>query len=270
MKRVTDFTRFKAENNPITMATCYDAWSARILAESPTDAVLVGDSVAMVVHGYPTTVHATTEMMALHTAAVRRGLGDRFLVTDIPFPEHRKGIAAAMESVDQIAKAGADAVKIEGARGHLEAVAHIVESGIPVMGHLGLTPQSVNQFGGYRVQARQNEEAERLLEDARLLQDAGIFALVLECIPAELAAQVTEALRIPTIGIGSGVECSGQILVLQDLLGMNAGFRPKFLRCFSEGAEMMKEGLRRFDEEVKARNYPATEESFSYGKTAQH
>ncbi|NBD38090.1 MAG: 3-methyl-2-oxobutanoate hydroxymethyltransferase [Verrucomicrobia bacterium] len=270
MKRATDFSRFKAENNPITMATCYDAWSARILAESPVDAVLVGDSVAMVAHGYPSTVHATTEMMATHTAAVRRGLGERFLVTDIPFPEHRKGVLPAMESVDRIAKAGADAVKIEGARGHLETVAHIVESGMPVMGHLGLTPQSVNQFGGYRVQARRQEEAERLLEDARLLQDAGIFALVLECIPAELAAEVTAHLRIPTIGIGSGVHCSGQILVLQDLLGMNLGFRPKFLRCFAEGADMMKEGLRRYDEEVKAGNYPSAEESFSHGKTVRH
>ena len=236
MKRVTDFARFRAEGNPISMVTCYDAWSARIIAESPVDAVLVGDSVAMVMHGHPDTVHATTEMMATHTAAVRRGLGEKFLVTDIPFPEHRKGIPAAMECVDRIRKAGASAVKIEGAEGHLDVISHIVGSGVPVMGHLGLTPQSVHQFGGYRVQGREEAAARQIELDALALQEAGVFSIVLECVPAELAGRITEKLTIPTIGIGSGVQCSGQILVLQDVLGMNLGFRPKFLRTYPDGA----------------------------------
>lgn len=270
MKRVTDFARFRAEGNPISMVTCYDAWSARIIAETPVDAVLVGDSVAMVMHGYPDTVHATTEMMASHTAAVRRGIGETFVVTDIPFPEHRKGIAAAMECVDRIMKAGANAVKIEGAEGHLDVIAHIVKSGVPVMGHLGLTPQSVHQFGGYRVQGREEAAARQIELDAMALQEAGVFSIVLECVPADLAKRITEQLTIPTIGIGSGVHCSGQILVLQDVLGMNLGFRPKFLRTYLDGAEAMRKALSHYDADVKASHYPSLKESFSSEKIGNH
>ncbi|MGC9453069.1 MAG: 3-methyl-2-oxobutanoate hydroxymethyltransferase [Oceanipulchritudo sp.] len=270
MKRVTDFARFRAEGNPISMVTCYDAWSARILAEAPIDAVLVGDSVAMVMHGYPDTVHATTEMMATHTAAVHRGLGEKFLVTDVPFPEHRKGIPAAMECVDRLMKAGANAVKIEGAQGHLEVISHIVGSGVPVMGHLGLTPQSVHAMGGYRVQGREEAAARQIELGALALQEAGVFSIVLECVPAELAERVTKALTIPTIGIGSGNRCSGQILVLQDVLGMNLGFRPKFLRTYAEGAGVMKDALARYDADVKAGNYPSEKESFFNATLANH
>ena len=270
MKRVTDFARFRAESNPISMVTCYDAWSARIIADSPIDAVLVGDSVAMVMHGYPDTVHATTEMMASHTAAVRRGIGDTFVVTDIPFPEHRKGILAAMEAVDRIMKAGASAVKIEGARGHLDVISHIVESGVPVMGHLGLTPQSVHQFGGYRVQGKDEAAAEQIELDAMALQDTGVFSIVFECIPAELAERITEKLTIPTIGIGSGPDCSGQILVLQDVLGLNKGFRPRFLRTYAEGADSFQRALTHYDLDVKGGKYPSIEESFIYGKVGNH
>ena len=270
MKRVTDFARFRAESNPISMVTCYDAWSARIIADSPIDAVLVGDSVAMVMHGFPDTVHATTGMMCTHTAAVRRGIGDKFVVTDMPFPEHRKGIPAAMESVDLIMKAGASAVKIEGLRGHAEVISHIVQSGVPVMGHLGLTPQSVHQFGGYRVQGRDDDSARLIEEDALALQEAGAFAIVFECIPAELAARITRLLDIPTIGIGSGPSCSGQVLVLQDLLGMSKEFRPRFLRTHMEGADSIHEALVRYDSNVKSGQYPSVEESFSYGKIGNH
>lgn len=270
MKRVTDFARFRAEGNPISMVTCYDAWSARIIAESPIDAVLVGDSVAMVMHGYPDTVHADTAMMSTHTAAVRRGLGDKFLITDIPFPEHRKGIPAAMAAVDRIMKAGANAVKIEGAQGHLDVIGHIVESGVPVMGHLGLTPQSVHQLGGYRVQGREEAAARQMELDALALQEAGVFAIVLECVPAGLAERITEKLSIPTIGIGSGVQCGGQVLVLQDVLGLNLGFRPKFLRTYAEGSVDFGEALTRFDADVKASQYPSTEESFFHEKISNH
>lgn len=263
MKRVTDFAHFKQENQPISMVTCYDAWTAKILAGAPVDAILVGDSVSMVVHGFDSTVHATTSMMASHTAAVRRGLGDKFIVTDIPFPEHRKGIQAAMEAVDTIMKAGANAVKIEGVRGHEDVISHIVGSGIPVMGHLGLTPQSVHQLGGYRVQGRDPKDAEQLLEDARSLERSGCFSLVMECVPTELAGQVTQALRIPTIGIGSGPECSGQVLVLQDLLGFNTEFKPRFLRTYAEGSQIVHDAVVRFDADVKALQYPTLQESFS-------
>ncbi|MEX0324401.1 MAG: 3-methyl-2-oxobutanoate hydroxymethyltransferase [Puniceicoccaceae bacterium] len=270
MKRVTDFARFRAEGNPISMVTCYDAWSAKLIANSPIDAVLIGDSVAMVMHGYPDTVHATTEMMASHTAAVRRGIGDKFIVADMPFPEHRKGLVAAMECVDSLMKAGANAVKLEGAQGHLDVVSHIVQSGVPVMGHLGLTPQSVHQMGGYRVQGRDEAEARQMEQDAIALQEAGAFSLVLECVPAELAHRITDALDIPTIGIGSGVHCSGQILVLQDMLGMNLGFRPKFLRTYAEGGESIQQALLRYDADVKQGQYPSEKESFSYAKLGNH
>lgn len=270
MKRVTDFARFRAEGNPISMATCYDAWSARIIQETPIDAVLVGDSVAMVMHGFPDTVHATVGMMGTHTAAVRRGIGEKLVVTDIPFPEHRKGVRAAMEAVDILMKAGANAVKLEGAQGHLDVVRHIVGSGIPVMGHLGLTPQSVHQMGGYRVQGRDEHAARQIALDALALQEAGVFSIVLECVPAELAARITESLTIPTIGIGSGVHCSGQILVLQDVLGLNMGFRPKFLRTYADGAEDFKKALGRYDADVKAARYPSPEESFVNEKVGKH
>ncbi|MFO7724162.1 MAG: 3-methyl-2-oxobutanoate hydroxymethyltransferase [Oceanipulchritudo sp.] len=270
MKRVTDFARFRAEGQPVSMVTCYDAWSARLIAESSIDAVLVGDSVAMVMHGYPSTVHATREMMATHTAAVRRGIGEHFVVADFPFPEHRRGIKEAMETADLLMKAGANAVKIEGAEGHLDVIRHLVGSGVPVMGHLGLTPQSVNQFGGYRVQGREEAAARQLGLDALALQEAGIFSLVLECIPAELAARVTESLTIPTIGIGCGSSCSGQILVLQDVLGFNTGFHPKFLRTYADGAETVKQALNAFSADVKEGRYPSPSESFHHGAVGQH
>lgn len=270
MNRVTDFARFHSERQPISMVTCYDAWSARLIAGTHVDAVLVGDSVAMVMHGHASTVHADTPMMCAHTAAVRRGIGETFVITDIPFPEHRKGVRAAMESVDAIMKAGANAVKIEGAQGHLDVIRHIVQSGVPVMGHLGLTPQSVNQMGGYRVQGRDPAAAQQIELDALALQEAGIFSLVLECVPAELAARITGSLTIPTIGIGSGPACSGQILVLQDLLGMNAGFKPKFLRTYMEGAGAIGDALNRYNEDVKAGRFPSASESFHHEAVHQH
>ena len=264
MKSVLDFSRFKQERQPIAMVTCYDHWSAQLIAGTPIDAVLVGDSAAMVMHGHDSTVHATLEMMAAHTAAAARGLrGQVFLVADIPFPLHRLGRERALEAADVLMKAGAQAVKLEGVRGHAEVVHHLVESGVPVMGHLGLTPQSVHQLGGYRVQAREEQAARELLADAKALEAAGAFSIVLECIPSRLAEQVTAALTIPTIGIGSGARCDGQILVLQDVLGLNEGFRPKFLRTYLEGGELVRGALGRYAEDVKKVAFPAREESFS-------
>lgn len=263
MKSVLDFARFKQAGQPISMVTCYDSWSAKLIAGTPVDAVLVGDSGSMVMHGENSTVGATLELLETYTRATARGLaGGAFLVSDVPFPHHRMGIERAMEAADGLMKAGAQAVKIEGLRGHAEVIAHLVESGVPVMGHLGLTPQSVHQLGGYRVQGRGEEAAERLLADARALEEAGAFSLVLECVPASLAARITEALGIPTIGIGSGVACDGQVLVLQDLLGLNEGFRPKFLRTYLEGGTLIREALERYCEDVKSASFPSPEESF--------
>lgn len=263
MKAVTDFAKAYREGRRISVVTCYEAWSARLLADTAIDAILVGDSGSMISHGHPSTVYADLDQMVGMTAATRRGLGpERFLIADLPFPLHRQGPARAVEAADALLKAGANAVKLEGVRGHEDTIAHLVGSGVPVMGHLGLTPQSVNLIGGYKVQGREAAAAEQLLADARRLQDLGCFSLVLELIPAALAQQVTEALAIPTIGIGSGVHCSGQVLVLHDLLGLNPGFRPKFLRTYLNGAELIQQALNAYAQDVQAGAYPSEEESF--------
>lgn len=262
MKRVTEFAKRHAAGQSISMVTCYDAWSARLIASTDVNAVLVGDSVAMVMHGFPSTVHATTEMMATHTAAVRRGIGEQLIIADVPFPEHRKGIGAAMVCVDALMKAGANAVKVEGIDGHRDVIEQVIGSGVPVMGHLGLMPQSVNQLGGYRVQGRDDAAAQRIMDHARQLEEAGAFAIVLECVPAALAERITQLLSIPTIGIGSGPGCSGQILVLHDLLGMDPRFQPKFVRKFMDGAEQLSAALNRYHEQVVGLNFPNDSESF--------
>jgi 3-methyl-2-oxobutanoate hydroxymethyltransferase len=262
MKNPRDMAAARAKGNTISMVTCYDTWSARIISATDIDCILVGDSAAMVMHGHETTIPADVDMMRLHTSAVRRGAPERLLIADMPFLAHRKGLRPAMEAVESLMKAGAQGVKIEGAGSTVDTIRHIVESGVPVMGHLGLTPQSIHHLGGYRVQGRGDEAAARLRSDAMLLQEAGCFALVLEVVPSALAAEVTEALQIPTIGIGAGPHTSGQVLVLQDLLGMQPDFKPHFLRTYLDGFALLQEALVRYDRDVKAGAYPASEESY--------
>ncbi|MBI4624731.1 MAG: 3-methyl-2-oxobutanoate hydroxymethyltransferase [Verrucomicrobia bacterium] len=242
------------------MLAAYDALMARLVAASEADAILVGDSVAMVVHGFPSTVHATIEMMRTHVAAVRRGAPEMLVVADMPFISARRGKVAATDAAGALMQAGATAVKIEGVRGHEEVVAHLVESGIPVMGHLGLTPQSVHQLGGYRLQGRGAADAERLREDARRLEELGAFAIVLECVPAELAAGITAERSIPTIGIGAGAGTAGQVLVVSDLLGLDPRFQPRFARRYVEGHELIQDAINRFARDVRAATFPAREE----------
>ncbi|NOX66312.1 MAG: 3-methyl-2-oxobutanoate hydroxymethyltransferase [Chlorobi bacterium] len=263
MKTINGFKKLKSEGKNISMVTCYDYWSARIIDESDIDAVLVGDSVAMVMHGFDTTINATVEMMVMHTAAVNRGLKNKFLITDLPFLAHKKGRDRLVDSVDAVFKAGAEAVKIEGANGILDDIKYLVTSGIPVMGHLGLTPQSVHKFGGFTVQGQSEKEAELIIDDAKRLEDTGIFALVLEMLPSEISKTITESLSIPTIGIGAGKYTSGQILVLQDMLGLNKNFNPKFLRKYFNGYDGVKSALNKYNEEVKDNIFPSEKESYS-------
>lgn len=260
---VQDFVRMKTEKRKISMATCYDYTYARVLAETPIDTLLVGDSVAMVLHGHSSTLPATTEMMALHTAAVSRGAPGKFLVTDMPFLSFRKGIAPALECVDALMKAGAEAVKLEGIRGHEETVRAIVQSGVPVMGHLGLTPQHIHQMGGFRVQGREDKQAQELLQDAKQLEELGCFAVVLECVPNRVGKLISEELTIPTIGIGAGAATDGQVLVLQDLLGMNTAFKPKFLRHYMQGEAAVREAISRYHEDVLSGRFPSESESYA-------
>jgi len=263
MNSVQDFAQAKASGRRISMIAAYDAWSAAVIARSGVDAILVGDSAAMVLHGHPTTIAATVQMMAMHTAAVARVAGGKFVIADLPFLSHRKGITAAMRAVGALMTAGAHAVKLEGVDGHEDVIEHIVGSGVPVMGHLGLTPQSVHQLGGFRVQGKGADAAERLRCQARRLEELGCFAIVLECVPASLGACITSQLRIPTIGIGAGGGTDGQVLVLHDILGLNTGHTPRFVRRYVDGARVLAEALDRYDADVKEGRFPAREESYS-------
>ncbi len=247
----------------LVTVTCYDAWTARLIDKLPLDMILVGDSVAMVLHGFDSTIHATTEMIESHVAAVRRGLrSEKWIIADMPFGSFRQGSTVAFNVAMRFLRAGAHSVKLEGLDGHEDVVKHLVESGIPVMGHLGLTPQSHLTLGGHKVQGKNIDQAEKILQDAEELEKLGCFSLVLECVPAKLAAEIAKRLRIPVIGIGAGVEVDGQILVLQDLLGANDEFNPKFLRKYSNLAAIIPEALKNYAADVVEKTFPNEKESY--------
>jgi 3-methyl-2-oxobutanoate hydroxymethyltransferase len=259
---VPTFLHSKTEGHKLSMITCYDYTFARLLSKSAVDALLVGDSAAMVMHGRPSTLQADVNMMRVHTEAVVRGAGGKFVVADMPFLSYRKGLAPALDAARELMAAGANAVKLEGIKGHEDVVQRLVESGVPVMGHLGLQPQSVQMYGGYRVQGAKPGQGAEILREARLLEELGAFAVVLECIPASLAAEITGALTIPTIGIGSGAGCDGQILVLQDMLGLNIDFHPKFARQFASLGDCVLSALESYDRAVKSEQFPTLQESY--------
>lgn len=261
MNRIQDFSRARLEARPIVVVTAYDVLMARLAAEAGVDAILVGDSVAMVVHGHPSTIHATLEMMCLHTAAVRRGAPDRVIIADLPFLSVRRGVHAAVAAAGELLCAGATAVKLEGVTGHADVVAHLVGSGIPVMGHIGLTPQSHLLLGGHRLQGRTPGEAARLQREALALEANGAFALVIECVPAPLAGEITAAVSIPTIGIGAGGGTSGQVLVITDLLGLDPTFQPRFARRYIDGATNVRTVLKAFTADVRAGLFPGPAET---------
>ena len=255
------YQKMKTEQRKITMITCYDYPSARIIDQTNVDIILVGDSAAMVVHGYPDTTHATVDMISTHTSAVRRGT-KKFIVADMPFMSFRKSQEDTLNNVQQLITAGANAVKLEGAAGNLELITHIVHSGVPVIGHIGLTPQHVNQLGGFRVQGRDESAQRRLIAEAKQLEEAGCFMLVLECVPTTLAKKITKALSIPTIGIGAGVHTDGQVLVWHDLLGIQTEFQPKFVKRYLEGATLYQNAIEAYDSEVKRADFPCDSHSF--------
>jgi 3-methyl-2-oxobutanoate hydroxymethyltransferase len=261
-KTVPDFFQAKQQGRRLSMVTCYDYTLARLVAATAIDAILVGDSAAMVMHGHTATTAATLEMMCRHTEAVSRGAPAKLIVADMPFLSFRKGAIAALKAAGQLVRAGAHAVKLEGIDGHEDVVLRLVQSGIPVMGHIGMQPQSVNAYGGFRVQGRSEDSATDILRQAETLERLGAFAIVLECIPDSLAAHITAQLTIPTIGIGAGAGCNGQVLVLQDLLGLNTDFQPKFVRPFLDGARLIRDALTEYDTAVKAGSFPSPNESY--------
>lgn len=262
MMTVCDFQAKKLSGEKITMVTCYDFTSAAILDKTSIDCLLVGDSLSMTMHGFNDTIAATTDMMVLHTAAVSRGAKDKFIVGDLPFLSFRSSLSENIAAVRALMQAGAHAVKLEGAVGNTEFISHLVNSGIPVMGHIGLTPQFLNQFGGYKVQGKTEEGAKRLLEEAKALEDAGCFSLVLECVPAAVATGITQQLKIPTIGIGAGAETDGQVLVFQDLLGLNTSFSPKFVRKFMDGTALITQAIEDYAQSVKTKEFPGNEHCY--------
>ena len=262
MMTICDFQAKKTSGEKITVVTCYDFTSAAILDKTSIDCLLVGDSLAMTMHGFRDTIAATTDMMALHTAAVSRGAKNKFIVGDMPFLSFRSSLNENIAAVRALMQAGAHAVKLEGAKGNTEFISHLVHSGVPVMGHIGLTPQFLHQLGGYKVQGKTEESAKLLLEEAMVLEKAGCFALVLECVPAAVAKNITKKLNIPTIGIGAGAETDGQVLVFQDLLGLNADFSPKFVRKFMDGTTLITQAIEDYAQSVKTKEFPSREHCY--------
>ncbi len=255
-----------SQNSPpakITCLTAYDYPTARLLDEAGVDVILVGDSLAMVVLGYESTLPVTLEEMLHHTRAVRRGTRHALLVADMPYGSyHDDPMEGVRHAVRFVKEAGAEAVKIEGGERRMDLIARLVEAEIPVMGHIGLTPQSVNAFGGFRVQGKTEEAAERVLRDARAVEAAGAFSVVLESIPRELAARITAELKIPTIGIGAGPDCDGQVLVINDLLGLTFGHQPKFARRYADVGAIISRAAAEYCRDVQQGRFPSDEESY--------
>ncbi len=248
---------------PITMVTCYDYTFARLVEQADIDVILVGDSMGNVIQGQETTLPVTVDDIIYHTRAVMRGNQSAHVVADLPFMSYQAGLDEAMRNAGRLLKeGGAQAVKVEGGRSIAELVARLSAAGVPVVGHLGFTPQSVHKFGGYRVQGRGEDAGDALLADAQALQDAGAYMVVLEMVPRDVAARVTQALSIPTIGIGAGNATDGQVLVIQDLLGMNKSFKPKFVKNFADLDDTITEALSAYRDEVRRRSFPGDEHSF--------
>lgn len=267
MKRrmtAADFVVFKENGQRITMMTAYDYTSAKLVDEAEMDVILVGDSLGMVILGYENTLQVTMEDMLHHTRAVSRGAGKTMVIGDMPFLSYHINTEEAVRNAGRfIQEAGAHAVKLEGGKDVAPQIEAILKAQIPVLGHLGLTPQSVHRFGGFKVQGKEIEAARELIEEALLLQELGVFGIVLECIPAALAKMISEKLRIPTIGIGAGPDCDGQVLVLQDVLGLNREFTPKFVKKYGELGDAMVSALCSYAQEVRQGVFPDASHTFS-------
>ena len=253
----------KEQKDKIVMVTAYDYTTAKIMDESGVNTILVGDSLGMVMLGYEDTLSVTMEDMIHHSAAVARGAKSAFVVTDMPFMSYQTSVYDAVVNAGRLMKEGrANAVKLEGGTEFAPHIEAIVKASIPVVAHIGLTPQSVNAFGGFKVQGKDLKAAQKLIEDAKAVEAAGACMVVMECVPAKLAAKITEELHIPTIGIGAGAGCDGQVLVYQDVLAMYSDMKPKFVKQFAQVGEAMREGVKAYIDETKAGTFPGEEHTF--------
>lgn len=262
-KTLNTFRKMKAAGDKITMITCYDYSMAKLMSEADLDILLIGDSLGMTIMGYPDTLSVTMEDMIHHTACVSRGAGDSFVIADMPFMSYQTSVYDAVKNAGRLVQEGhANCVKLEGGASVCPQIEAIVKASVPVCAHIGLTPQSFNAFGGFRVQGKSAEAAQKILDDARKVEAAGASLVVLEGIPAKLAAKITENLTIPTIGIGAGAGCDGQVLVYQDMLGMFTDFVPKFVKHFASCGAIMKKAFSDYASEVKAGTFPAEEHTY--------
>lgn len=260
---VVTIQQAKESGEKVTMLTAYDYSMAKLIDEAGINMILVGDSLGMVMLGYEDTLSVTMEDMIHHTAAVARGASNALVVADMPFMSYQTSVYDAVYNAGRLMKEGrAQAVKLEGGQEFAEHIRAITNASIPVVAHLGLTPQSLNAFGGFKVQGKSEEAARKLIEDAKAVEEAGAVAVVLECVPARLAELITKQLHIPTIGIGAGAGCDGQVLVYQDMLAMFGDFKPKFVKQFAEVGAVMKEAFARYGEEVRSGAFPAAEHTF--------
>lgn len=265
IKKITTNTlqRMKEHGEKISMLTAYDFSFAKIIDAANIDVILVGDSASNVMAGHETTLPITLEQMIYHASAVIRGINRCLVIVDLPFGSYQSNSEIALASAIRIMKeTGAHAIKLEGGEEVLDSVKRIISAGIPVMGHLGLTPQSIYKFGTYNVRAKEEDEANKLRSDAKLLEDAGCFGIVLEKIPAQLAKEVSESLTIPTIGIGAGKYCDGQVLVMHDMLGINTEFKPRFLRQYLNLYEQVTQAVEQYVNDVKSKSFPNDGESY--------
>ncbi|MGN0620975.1 MAG: 3-methyl-2-oxobutanoate hydroxymethyltransferase [Porcipelethomonas sp.] len=261
---VATILKQKLAGEKITMLTAYDYSTSKLMDESGINAILVGDSLGNTILGYENTISVTMEDMIHHSAAVSRGAKNALIVTDMPFMSYQTSVYDAVVNAGRLMKEGhANAVKLEGGVDFTEHIKAITASSIPVMGHIGMTPQSVNVFGGFRLQGSDRNSAARVIADAKAVQEASAFAVVLECVPGDLAAYITKMLDIPTIGIGAGSECDGQVLVYQDMLGMYSDFTPKFVKKFADIGEVMKNAFSNYIDEVRKGSFPAEDNTFS-------
>ena len=266
MSVLESFKKLKADGKKIIVVTSYEYWSAKILNETDVDGILIGDDSSMVIHGHENTMNSDVETIAMHTRAVRKGAKDKFLIAAMPFMSNRKGFKEAMDNVEILMKAGANALKIEGVDGNEELYAHLTQSGIPTIGHIGLTPTHHNAIGGFKAQGKTKESEQKIIAEAKQLEKLGCISIVLEAVPQHVGAAVRDAVSIPVVGVGAGVDVDGQALVLPDMLGFSTDFKPKFVRTYLDGASLIKNAVNQFAADVHAETFPGAAETYAPGK----
>jgi 3-methyl-2-oxobutanoate hydroxymethyltransferase len=266
MSVLESFKQLKAEGKKIVVVTSYEYWSAKILNDTDVNGILIGDDLSMVIHGNENTMNCDVETIALHTRAVKKGAKDKFLIAAMPFMSNRKGLVDAMDNVETLMKAGANALKIEGVDGNEELYAHLTESGIPSIGHIGLTPTHHNAIGGFKAQGKTKESEIKIVDEAKRLEQLGCISIVLEAVPQHVGAMVRDAVAIPVVGVGAGLDVDGQALVLPDMLGFSTDFKPKFVRTYLDGANLIKNAVNQFAADVHSGKFPSDAETYAPGK----